>query len=179
MITALRRRERSRRASNLGQHRVILQLQVTDPEHAASVASTAAQAEDSKIQSRREDASSYEALGRTETCASSSSESSAEPTNDSEGDADYTMSAGNSVNDSGSSYVDSENDLMTEVLRLCSSLKARRAACNRNSCIQWLFEVEVCYDQEDRCVVLRHILVISLSYGQVETIVACTTYQHY
>lgn len=102
---------------------MILQLQVTDPEHTASVASTAAQTGDSEIQTRREHASSYEALGRTEKCASSSSESSAEPTNDSEGDADYTMSAGNSVNYSGSSYVDSENDWMTEVLRLCSSLK--------------------------------------------------------
>ena len=158
---------------------MILQLQVTDLEHAASFASTAAHAEDAEIQTRRGDNNLYEALGRTETSASHSSESSAEPTNDSEGDADYTMSAGNSVSDSASSYVDSENDWMTEVLRLCSSLKARRSARNRNSCIQWLFEIEVCYDQEGRCVVLRHVLVISLSFGQVKTIQACTIYQRY
>ena len=100
---------------------MILHLQITDrehgeAEHAASVASTMAQAEDSEIKTKLEDTSSYAASGRTKTGASSSSESS-EPTNDSEGDADYTMSTGNSANDSASSYVESESDWMAEVLR--------------------------------------------------------------
>ena len=117
----------------------MLQLQVTDrecweAEHAASVASTVAQAEDSETKTRPEDTTSYEALGRSKAFASSSE--SSEPTNDSEGDADYTMSAGNSVNDSASSYVDSENDWMTEVLRLCSSLKDHLATAI------YLYEVE-------------------------------------